>query len=128
MTPGIAGFHRLAGASPGSSATLRGPVRRSYSGAMETRQLPAACARSAGVNCTCTSFSASANVAAVTSGPTEGPVPKAGGMPGGVGGEGGVGGACGWAAARAVATRAALARPRAVRLRKSRRAVVMAGL
>jgi AbrB family looped-hinge helix DNA binding protein len=74
------------------------------------------------------SFSASANVAGVTSGPTEGPVPKAGGMPGGVGGEGAVGGACGWASAPAVGTRAALARPRAVLLRKSRRAVLMAGI
>ncbi len=29
VTPGIAGFQRLAGARAGSSATLRGPVRRS---------------------------------------------------------------------------------------------------
>ncbi len=125
VTPGIAGFHRLAGASPGSSATLRGPVRRSYSGAIDTRQLPAACARSAGVSSTCMSLSASANVAGLTSGPTEGPVPKAGGMPGGAGGEGGVGGAWGWASALVAGTRAALARPRAEVLRKSRRAVLM---
>jgi len=128
VTPGIAGFHRLAGASPGSSVTLRGPVRRSYNGAIETRQLPAACARSAGVSWTCMSFSASASVAGVTSGPTEGPVPKAGGMPGGVAGEGELGGACGWASALAGDTRAALARPRAEVLRKSRRAVLMGGI
>ena len=46
---GGAGFHCVAGASVRSSATLRGPVRRSYSGAIDCRQLPAACARSAGV-------------------------------------------------------------------------------
>src|SRR5215470_2216700 len=39
--------------------------------------------RSGSVICTWTSFSASANVVVETSGPTSGPVPKAGGSPGG---------------------------------------------
>ena len=47
------------------------------------RQLAAAISRSAGVIVTCTSFSASAKVDGVTSGPTGGAVPKAGGAPGG---------------------------------------------
>src|SRR5712664_642682 len=50
---------------------------------MFTRQESAARARSAVVNCACTSFSASAKVADDTSRPTAGPVPKAGGAPGG---------------------------------------------
>ena len=50
---------------------------------MNSRQLPAASARSASVNSTCTSFSASAKVAGDTSGPTGGAVPNAGGAPGG---------------------------------------------
>src|SRR5688572_22761626 len=50
---------------------------------MDSRQLPAAWARSAGVYCTRTSFSASASVPAFTSGPDVGPVPKVGGAPGG---------------------------------------------
>src|SRR5277367_1571482 len=50
---------------------------------MELRQLLAACARSASVISTRTSFSASANVAGETSGPTGGAVPKADGVPGG---------------------------------------------
>src|SRR5713101_2003223 len=120
FTPGMAGSHRLAGAIAGSSATRRGPVRRSYSGAIDTRQLPAACARSAGVYWTCTSFSASAIVAGVTSGPTAGPVPNAGGMPAGVSGT------CGSAAARAApGAMAAPARPSAECLRNRRRAMVM---
>ena len=81
--PGRLGFHCVAGASVASSAILRGPVRRSKSGAICIRQLLAACARSAGVICNCTSFSASAKVAVETSGPTAGLVPKAGGAPGG---------------------------------------------
>src|SRR6185312_1758828 len=51
-------------------------------GAMALRQFPAASARSASLICTCTSFSASANVATETSGPTGGAVPNAGGAPG----------------------------------------------
>jgi hypothetical protein len=47
------------------------------------RQLLAAVARSAGVICNCTSFSASAKVAGDTSGPTAGEVPNADGEPGG---------------------------------------------
>src|SRR5579871_4531957 len=49
---------------------------------MALRQLPAAWARSAWVRVAWTSFSASAKVAVVTSGPTAGAVPKAGGAPG----------------------------------------------
>src|SRR5271168_1583625 len=52
---------------------------------MAERQLPAAWARSFSVRGNWTSFSASAKVAAVTSGPTAGAVPKAGGAPGVVG-------------------------------------------
>jgi hypothetical protein len=54
---------------------------------MEVRQLPAACARSAGVSSICTSFSASAKVDALTSGPTGGAAPKVVGAPGGMLGE-----------------------------------------
>ena len=81
VTPGSSGFQRVAGASVGSSATLRGPVRRSSSGAIDVRQLAAAILRCASVIVTCTSFSASANVAGVTSGPTAGAVPNVGGAP-----------------------------------------------
>ena len=52
---------------------------------MAERQLPAACARSFSVRGNWTSFSASAKVLGVTSGPTAGAVPKAGGAPGVVG-------------------------------------------
>src|SRR5262249_28718163 len=76
------GFHRSAGASCGPSGTLRGPVRRSQSAAMLLRQFCAACARSRSFSSTCTSFSAAANTAGLTSGPTGGAVPKAGGVPG----------------------------------------------
>ena len=65
----------------GSIATLRGPVRRSRSGAIDARQLAAAIWRSAGVIVTCASFSASANVVGVTGGPDTGPVPNVGGAP-----------------------------------------------
>ncbi len=71
------------GANSGSSATLRGPTRRSYSGAIPLRQLATASLRSASVNLTWTSFSASANVSGDTSGPTGGAVAKAGGVPAG---------------------------------------------
>jgi hypothetical protein len=71
------------GASSVSSATLRGPTRLSYRGAIPLRQLATACLRSASLNSTCTSFSASANVRGDTSGPTAGAVAKAGGAPGG---------------------------------------------
>src|SRR5215831_6281879 len=54
---------------------------------MALRQLPAACVRSAVVNSTWTSFSASAKVAAPTSGPTGCAVPNAGGVPGGGSGD-----------------------------------------
>ena len=50
---------------------------------MFTRQEFAAWARSAGVNCTRVSFSASRKVVGETSGPTAGPVPNAEGAPGG---------------------------------------------
>src|ERR1041385_4262217 len=76
------GLHTVAGERVSSSATLRGPVRRSRSAARVRRQLSAAIWRSDGVIVTCISFSASAKVAGVTSGPTCGAVPNAGGAPG----------------------------------------------
>src|SRR5579863_1582820 len=50
---------------------------------MFVRQLPAAWTRSASVQFTCTSLSASAKVVGETSGPEGGAVPRAGGVPGG---------------------------------------------
>src|SRR5579862_771046 len=82
--PGSTAFQRDQGDTAGSSATLRGPVRRSKSAPIELRQLPAASSRSAGRNSTCISFSASANVDGETTGPTGAAVPKAGGAPAGV--------------------------------------------
>src|ERR1051326_4358376 len=81
--PGITGFQSVAGVSVASIATLRGPVRRSRYGAIDSRHESAACCRSAGVNSTCTSFSASANVSGETAGPDPLPVPKVGGAPAG---------------------------------------------
>src|SRR5262249_43309316 len=63
-------------------AILRGPLRRSRYGAIDSRQDDAACCRSAGAIETCISFSASANVSAVTSGPTPAALPNVGGAPG----------------------------------------------
>src|SRR5581483_10573447 len=83
------GFHCVAGATVGSSAILRGPVRRSSSAAIDVRQLDAAMRRSASAICTCTSFSASPNVTGDTSGPTGGAVLNAGGAPGVDGVDGG---------------------------------------
>src|SRR6185436_11423574 len=80
-SPAIAGFHRVAGAVLGSIATFLGPARRSRNGAIERRQLAAACSRSAGLIVTCASFSASSKVDAETGGPETGPVPKVGGAP-----------------------------------------------
>src|SRR5262249_58142813 len=80
------GFQRVAGATPGSSATLRGPTRRSSCGAIDRGQLSAAISRSEGLIVTCISFSASANVAGDTGGPAAGAVAKVGGAPGVVGG------------------------------------------
>src|SRR6185312_9967679 len=68
---------------------------------MLLRQLAAAIARSASVRSTCTSFSAAAKVAGVTSGPTAGVVPKAGGVP--------AGGDCSSAEAAAPAAEASIA-------------------
>jgi len=65
-------------------------------------------------------------VAGVISGPTEGPVPNAGGMPGGVAGAGE--GACGSALAQTVRANAALARPSAEPFRNWRRGVLMGGI
>ena len=76
------GVQVVAGASVSSSASLRGPVRRSNSAASDVRQLRDAISRCAGVIVTCISFSASANVAGETSGPTGGAVLNAGGAPG----------------------------------------------
>lgn len=73
----------VAGATAGSMATLRGPIRHSYSGAMVTRQLSAATFRSGALSSVMTSFSASANVEGETSGPTAADVPNAGGAPAG---------------------------------------------
>src|SRR5436190_24326823 len=78
----VSGVQRVAGASVSSSARLRGPVRRSSRAASDVRQLRDAISRCAGVMVTCISFSASANVAGVTSGPTGGAVLNAGGAPG----------------------------------------------
>ena len=80
--PGSIGFQTVAGASVSASATLRGPVRRSRYCASDCRHESAACCRSAAVIVTCISFSASANVAAVTAGPEPAPVPNVGGAPG----------------------------------------------
>src|ERR1700761_7601534 len=71
------------GANAGSSETLRGPTRLSYSGAIPLRQLATACLRSPSLKFIWTSFSASAKVNGETSGPTAGAVAKAGGVPGG---------------------------------------------
>jgi hypothetical protein len=79
--PGSCGFHNVAGASVSASATLRGPVRRSRYCANDERHDSASCCRSAGVIVICTSFSASANVSAVTGGPDPAPVPNVGGAP-----------------------------------------------
>src|SRR5216683_7989382 len=81
--PGSAASQWDQGANSASSATLRGPTRRSYSGAIALRQLAAASLRSASCNSTWTSFSASAKVSGDTSGPTGGAVAKAGGVPAG---------------------------------------------
>jgi len=68
---------------------VRGPTRRSSSGAIERCHVDAAISRSAAFIVTCASFSASANVAADTGGPDTGPVPNVGGAPGVVGVGGG---------------------------------------
>src|SRR6266508_1198066 len=117
-TPGIIGSHRVAGARVGSRATFLGPVRRSIVEASDLRQLPAACARSAGVISTRTSLSASANVATLTSGPTGGAVPNAGGVPA-TGVTCGAGGAT-WASAARLAAATPTA-PAAARARNSLR-------
>src|SRR5262245_30250816 len=88
------GFHRVAGATSASSATLRGPTRRSSCGAIDRGQVAAAISRSAALIVTCISFSASAKVAGDTGGPAAGALANVGGAPGVVGGVpgGGVGG------------------------------------
>src|SRR6185503_1238888 len=114
--PGIdRGSHTVAGAVAGSMVIFFGPFLRWYWPAIETCQFCAACSLSFGVSSTCMSFSASAKVWGVTSGPTFGPVPKAGGAPGGSSG-----GVC--------VTAAAPARPTADCLRNSRRSLLMGGL
>src|SRR5215510_1683867 len=82
------GFHRVAGATSASSATLRGPTRRSSCGAIDRGQVAAAISRSAALIVTCISFSASANVDGDTGGPAAGAVAKVGGAPGVVGAAG----------------------------------------
>src|SRR5512139_523479 len=112
--PGRTGFHVEAGASDESRGTFLGPVRRSIVPAIAWRQLRAASARSFGERETRTSFAASAKVSAVTSGPTAGPVPKAGGVPAaGVGSGGGA-----WPSPRADVARPTA--PAAALARKSR--------
>ena len=113
----IAGNQVVAGASPSSNATLRGPVRRSSSAAMEVGQLATAISRCASVMLTCASFSASTKVAVLSFGPTGGAVSKAPGEPGG-----GVPGA-GFSAVCANALPATMApsRPSGAWVRKSRR-------
>jgi hypothetical protein len=82
VIPARTGFHCVAGASAGSNGTFRGPVRRSSIAAIDRRHVAAAIVRSASVIVTCTNFSASANVAGETAGPTSGAVPNVGGAPG----------------------------------------------
>jgi hypothetical protein len=77
------GIQRDAGATSASRATFRGPVRRSYSAAIDARQLFAAISRCSRLSSTWTSFSASAKVEGETSGPASGAAPKVGGAPGG---------------------------------------------
>jgi hypothetical protein len=83
------GSQRVAGATVDGGENFRGPTRRSYRGAIELRQLPAAVSLSDGLIGNWTSFSASANVETVTAGPACGAVPNAGGVPGVGGDEGG---------------------------------------
>src|ERR1700676_1252903 len=88
---------------------------------MLERQVVAAKARSAGVSGNCTSFSASAIILGVISGPTPGLVPKAGGAPG-------VGGCCCGSCGVSVAARgsaAAAIKPREDFFRKLRRELDM---
>jgi hypothetical protein len=80
--PANTGFHNVAGAVSASISTLRGPTRRSSSGAIDRRQLSAAISRSAALIVTWASFSASAKVAADTAGPEAGAVANVGGAPG----------------------------------------------
>src|SRR5882724_13538599 len=84
-SPGSMGFQSVAGASVSAIATLCGPVRRSKYGASDVRHESAACWRSAGDIVICISFSASANVSGVTTGPVPLPVPNVGGAPAVVG-------------------------------------------
>src|SRR5262249_10632103 len=81
VRPGSAGFQIVAGASVSAIVTFRGPVRRSRYCASDCRHESAACCRSVCVIVTCVSFSASAKVAGVTSGPEPVPVPNVGGAP-----------------------------------------------
>ena len=120
--PGRMGFHCVAGASSDSSASLRGPVRRSDIGAICMRQFSAACSRSVDLISICTSFSASEKVAPVTCGPTAGEVPNAVGAPG-VCWLFGAGGA--WAASSGMAAPIRLAD---VAMRKSLRVCVISPL
>jgi hypothetical protein len=80
--PGSIGFQSEPGASAAARASFLGPVRRSRYGVIEPRHESLACCRCAGVIVTCTSFSASANVAGVTGGPEPAAVPNVGGAPG----------------------------------------------
>src|SRR5439155_5328197 len=83
------GLQRVAGATFASRETLRGPTRRSTSGAIVRCQLAAAIWRSLALIDTCARRSASANVAVETGGPVTGPVPNVGGAPGVAGAAGG---------------------------------------
>ena len=112
-----AGNQVVAGASPSSSATLRGPVRRSSSAAIEVGQLATAISRCASVMLTCASFSASAKVAVVSFGPAGGAVLNAPGEPGGGVVEAGFCPVC----ANALPATTAPSRPSGAWVRKSRR-------
>ena len=84
LMPGSTGSQRVAGATDGR----RRELARAGAALVERRHASCAncrrpSARSAGLSSNCTSFSASANVAGETGGPTAGAVPKAGGAPGG---------------------------------------------
>src|SRR5262249_17520092 len=78
----VHGSQCSAGETLSAGRILRGPTRRPRGGAIAVRQLPTIIDFAASELVTCTSFSASVNVAVDTSGPTAAPVLNAGGAPG----------------------------------------------
>src|SRR6478672_11979737 len=123
-SPATSGVQCVAGESVGSSVIVRGPVRRSNSAASDVRQLFAIMSRCAGVIVTCISFSASANVAGVTAGPTGGAVLNAGGAPA----VAGVGAAVPDCVLEPLHAASVAARPSGASRRKVRRVVTSAGV